>query len=301
MSVTTAELAYCMTLPPKRAISYLKSKGYSFTWDWEEMWQDAHARAFTVAKVTRLDILEDIRSALQQALDEGKTDRWFRQQLEPELQRKGWWGPRDTTDPVTGEPVPIQQGSPWRLDTIFRTNMSVLYSAGRWAEQMENVDDRPYWMYTGINDSHTRKSHLALHGLVLRYDDPFWQAFYPPNGWGGRRGGVCPGRKPSDPPFGRASYPPNGWRCRCGVIALSAADVRARGLKVSGSGSAMGWELKLVSEKTGEMQNVATFNTGTTKVATDVGWSYAPGAAYRPDLARYQGTLQPLAQQELRG
>ncbi|HAJ5426644.1 TPA: phage head morphogenesis protein, partial [Escherichia coli] len=52
MSVTTAELAYCMTLPPKRAVSYLKSKGYQITWDWEEMWQEAHARAFTVAKVT---------------------------------------------------------------------------------------------------------------------------------------------------------------------------------------------------------------------------------------------------------
>ncbi|HHE6433044.1 TPA: phage head morphogenesis protein, partial [Escherichia coli] len=134
MSVTTSELAYCMTLPPKRAVSYLKSKGYQITWDWEEMWQEAHARAFTVAKVTRLDILEDIRGALQQAVDEGKTDRWFRQELEPALKRKGWWGPRDTTDPVTGEPVTIQQGSPWRLDTIFRTNMSVLYSAGRWAE-----------------------------------------------------------------------------------------------------------------------------------------------------------------------
>ncbi|CFY84808.1 Mu-like prophage FluMu protein gp28 [Salmonella enterica subsp. enterica serovar Typhi] len=243
------------TLPPKRAVSYLKSKGYQITWDWEEMWQEAHARAFTVAKVTRLDILEDIRGALQQAVDEGKTDRWFRQELEPVLKRKGWWGPRDTTDPVTGKPVTIQQGSPWRLDTIFRTNMSVLYSAGRWAEQMENVDDRPYWMYTGINDSHTRRSHLALHGLVLRWDDPFWQAF----------------------------YPPNGWRCRCSVIALSATDVRARGLKVISSGSAMGQELKLVSEKTGEMRNVATFNTGTTKVTTDVGWSYAPGAAYRPD------------------
>lgn len=36
------------------------------------MWQDAHARAFTVAKVTRLDILEDIRGTLQQAVDEGK-------------------------------------------------------------------------------------------------------------------------------------------------------------------------------------------------------------------------------------
>ncbi|MGK3503292.1 hypothetical protein ACSLO3_27735, partial [Escherichia coli] len=42
-----------------RAINYLKSKGYQITWDWEEMWQEAHARAFTVAKVTRLDILED--------------------------------------------------------------------------------------------------------------------------------------------------------------------------------------------------------------------------------------------------
>lgn len=83
MSVTQAELAYCMTLPPKRAINYLKSKGYSFTWDWEEMWQDAHARAFTVAKVTRLDILEDIRNRLQQALDEegptaGSASNWSR-------------------------------------------------------------------------------------------------------------------------------------------------------------------------------------------------------------------------------
>ncbi|WP_038907898.1 phage minor head protein [Dickeya oryzae] len=271
MSATAADLAYCMTLPPKRAMQYLRKKGFAISWDWEEVWQEAHARAFTVAKVTRLDILEDIRAALQQALDEGKTGNWFRKELEPVLQRKGWWGPRDTTDPVTGEPATIQQGSPWRLDTIFRTNMSVLYSAGRWAEQMENVDDRPFWMYTGINDSHTRKSHLQLHGKVFRYDDPFWQAF----------------------------YPPNGWRCRCSVIALSRDDIRARGLKVIESANMMGWSLKLVSEKTGEMQQVATFKSGGHEVSTDVGWSYAPGAAYRLDLARYRGPLSGLAKQEL--
>lgn len=271
MSATATELAYCMTLPPQRAIGYLQSKGYAISWDWEEVWQDAHARAFTVAKVTRLDILEDIRRALQEALDEGKTDRWFHKELEPVLQKKGWWGPRDTTDPVTGEPVTVQLGSRWRLDTIFRTNMSVLYSSGRWAAQMENIDDRPYGMYSAIRDNHTRKSHLALHGMVFRLDDPFWQAF----------------------------YPPNGWRCRCSVIALSQQDIERRGLKIASSIKAMGWELKLVSEKTGEMQQVATFNTGTTKVSTDIGWSYAPGAAYRPDLARYQGNLSSLAKQEL--
>ena len=133
--------------------------------------------------------------------------------------------------------VTIQQGSPWRLDTIFRTNMSVLYSAGRWAEQMENVDDRPYWMYTGINDSHTRRSHLALHGLVLRWDDPFWQAF----------------------------YLPNGWRCCCSVVDCPECGgctcPWSEGYQLR---LCHGPELKLVSEKTGEMRNVATFNTGTT-------------------------------------
>ena len=193
--VTTAELAYCMTLPPKRAVSYLKSKGYKITWDWEDMWQEAHARAFTVAKVTRLDILEDIRSRLQQALDEGKTDRWFRQQLEPELQRKGWWGPRDTTDPVTGEPVTIQQGSPWRLDTIFAPicRYSTAPDAGpnRWRTSTTGRTG-----CTPVSTTATpAKAIWSCTVWCCAYDDPFWQAF----------------------------YPPNGWRCRCGVIALSAA------------------------------------------------------------------------------
>lgn len=137
------DIAVCFGLPPARAIAYLSAKGYRITWDWEEMWQEAHAQAFTVAKVMRLDILEDIRQALENALAEGKTLPWFKKALTPILQAKGWWGKTDTTDPVTGESVTVQQGSAWRLETIYRTNLSMLYSAGRWAGQQANIDDRP--------------------------------------------------------------------------------------------------------------------------------------------------------------
>ncbi|EEM8546654.1 minor capsid protein [Salmonella enterica] len=275
-ALSNQDMAALFGLPPARAIAYLKNKGYRITWDWEEMWQEAHAQAFTVAKLTRLDILEDIRRALEQALAEGKTGKWFAKELTPVLQAKGWWGKTTAVNPVTGEEEAVQQGSPWRLETIFRTNMDTLYSAGRWAEQRENTGERPYWMYVAIRDSRTRKTHLAIHGLVFRFDDPFWDAF----------------------------YPPNGWRCRCSVIALTQTEVSLRGLRVGNSTGALGQTLRLVSEKTGEMQPVATYrmrdsiNNASILLSPDVGWSYSPGQGYRPDLAKYGGTLAALAQRE---
>lgn len=276
-TLSDSELAACFGLPPKRVIAYLEAKGFTVSWDWEEVWQEAHAQAFTVAKLTRLDVLEDVRRTLETALAEGKTGQWFEKELTPVLQAKGWWGKNESVDPHTGKVIEVQQGSPWRLETIYRTNMSTLYSAGRWAEQMENVAQRPYFMYVAIRDNHTRQSHLALHGQVFAADDPFWKAF----------------------------YPPNGWRCRCSVIALTAADVRERGLKIEASGDALGWSLTLVSKQTGELKPVAHYrvrdivHNSEITVSTDVGWSYNPGEGYRPDLAKYQGSLAGLAQREL--
>ena len=274
------DLAYCMTLPPKKAVEYLKNKGYAVTWDWEELWQEAQAQAFTVAKATRLDILQDIREAVEKALTEGKTLAWFAKELTPVLQAKGWWGRQEHVDGETGEVSQVQLGSPWRLQTIFRTNLQTAYMAGRFQSQLENADDRPYWKYVAILDSRTRPTHRALNGKVFRYDDPFWGSFYPPNGWG----------------------------CRCRVTALSEGNI-GRGVKVESSAGKLGSTLKLVSEKSGEMREVATYTTQhpddrTGKrqivVSPDVGWSYNPGAAaWQPDLTRYTGDLAKLARKEL--
>jgi len=72
---------------------------------------------------------------------------------------------------------------------IYRTNLSASYAAGRYA-QLTNpalLKSRPYWKYIH-NDTvqHPRPLHQSWNGLVLRYDDPFWQSHFPPNGWGCR-------------------------------------------------------------------------------------------------------------------
>jgi SPP1 gp7 family putative phage head morphogenesis protein len=144
------------------------------------MWQQAHNRAFTVAKVMKEDILKDIKGMVQRSIDEGLTVQQFKKELTPRLQAKGWWGKQL----IDGEEV--QLGSPYRLNTIYRTNINVGYSVGRYQELEEQKDFAPYWQYVAVMDANTRPEHAALNGMVFKADDPFWDSFYPPNDFGCR-------------------------------------------------------------------------------------------------------------------
>ena len=142
-------------LAPTAAIKYFKKKGQTYTWDWYELWQDAHKKTFTVAKVMREDILKDIRSALDKALEEGKTFQEFQKELKPTLQKKGWWGEQIVVD-TQGNAEKVQLGSMYRLKTIYAVNMQTSYMTGRYKTQMDNTDNRPYWEYVAVLDSKTR-------------------------------------------------------------------------------------------------------------------------------------------------
>ena len=54
--------------------------------------------------------------------------------------------------------------------------------AARW-EQFMDDGDRYYLQYRTAADGKVRPEHAALHGVTLPIDDPFWEQFYPPNGW----------------------------------------------------------------------------------------------------------------------
>jgi SPP1 gp7 family putative phage head morphogenesis protein len=267
------DFAYLLSLEPKKAVEFLFGKDAVLSWDWTDLWEAAHARAFTVAKVMRMDILTDIRSAVEDAVKNGTTFADFKKDLEPTLRSKGWWGTHEAIDPATGEVINVQLGSPWRLRTIYQTNLQTSYMAGRWNSQTENAEDRPYLQYVAVLDAKTRPAHRALNGLVFAIDDAFW----------------------------KTHYPPNGFNCRCRTRAFSAGDITDRNLKVQDSEGKLENEQATVSTRTGETAEVTRYRfsdpiTGKqTSMAPDPGFNYNPGATrWTPDLAKYPAEIRAL-------
>ena len=192
-------------LPPAEAIAFFRAKGYAISFSWRDIWKEEHAVAFTVAKAMRIDLLEDIRTAIDQAIANGITYNDFAKNLTPVLQAKGWWGRKRLRDPKTGKMVLAQLGSNRRLKIIFDTNIRMAYAAGRWQRIKAAAENRPYLRYVGVLDDRIREQHRTWHGTVRPVKDSFWDTH----------------------------YPPNGWRCRCTVEQLSDDDLQERGYNVS--------------------------------------------------------------------
>lgn len=211
--MTNDSLKYLLTLPPEQIVQWYKSKGYTFSWNWKDVWQEAHARAFTVAKVMKLDILQELKDEVDKIFTKGITYEQFKRDLEPILKLLGWWGKVKVKDVPgfdaersrgTDPESYVQLGSPSRLKTIYTTNANVAYSAGNYKSLIEVVGEYPYWLYNQIERKHKRKAHANYAGKVFMWNDPIWDII----------------------------FPPNGFFCGCYVTSLTKAEVEARGLKV---------------------------------------------------------------------
>ncbi|WP_051284325.1 phage head morphogenesis protein [Desulforegula conservatrix] len=170
--------------PPDEALSFFRAKELRPGFDYRDVWREEHATSFTVAKAMELDVLSDIRSAVDGAIAGGQTFREFSANLEPLLRAKGWWGRIDVPDPRTGEMVSAQLGSTRRLRTIYDANLRTAAAAGQWERILEAQDSHPYIMYMIGPSREHRPEHVSWHGLMLPVNDPFWNSHFPPSGWG---------------------------------------------------------------------------------------------------------------------
>lgn len=81
-----------------------------------------------------------------------------------------------------------------KVDTTYNRNylraeynfvQSSAEMAAKW-EQFSEDGDRYNLQYRTAGDSKVRPEHAALGGVTLPLSDPFWESYYPPNGWGCR-------------------------------------------------------------------------------------------------------------------
>ena len=252
----SVDLSYAIGLKPAQAIEYFQSKGYTIGFNWHEVEARAHATAFTVAGILRQDILQDVRAGLKDSLDNGLTLEQFRRQMTQKLTQKGWLA--DKAKLVADEDGVLEgkQLTPRRLRTIFETNMQSSYGAGRYAQQMENAADRPYWTRVAVMDLRTRPAHAALNGLTARYDDPIWQFAYPPDGWG----------------------------CRCRVRARSQSDIDSKSISVWSSEG----HLETVQQAWGpqDTREVQAFRYNGQLYTPDAGFGHNPGQGWLAGLGQ---------------
>lgn len=123
-------------------------------------------RAFTAARIEDINTLTEIQDLIAQ-LPQGGDWKKLREGIAQEI--------------GLDQPAVLA-----RAELLLRVNGMAAYAAGRYADQVDTIDDFPFWMYQTANDGRERDSHRALHNVVLPADDPFWETHYPPWEWGCR-------------------------------------------------------------------------------------------------------------------
>lgn len=232
---------------PPEVRTYFNNKSLEPSFSWQDVEPEEHAVSFAVAKAMQVDVLEEIQGALKKAMDEGVPYEQFAKELKPRLQKMGWWGVSEQADPLTGEVKKVRLGSPRRLKTIYRANMRSARAAGQWDRIQRTKRALPYLVYLlGPSERH-RPHHQAKEGLVLPVDDPFWQSWYPPNGWG----------------------------CKCHVRQITRREAEARGISESPEIPMR----QVINPRTGEVKEIPS--------GIDMGWEMNPGQYRQKRMAEF--------------
>lgn len=236
----------------QEAIDFYRGKIRLPTSSWTDIWQQQHSHAFVVAGAAQDDLIEDMYNAIRTAQADGTGYPAFRQQFEEIAAKHGW----------------AYKGTPgWRSKVVYQTNIQQAYNAGRWKQMDALKHLRPYIQYDHTSIEHPRLEHQAWDGLVLPFDDPWWDYHMPQNGWG----------------------------CKCRVYSLTRSEAAQwwgqRGKTGPDESPEIEWEVRNVGTQG------STPRTVRVPKGIDPGFAYNPGKAWlephtTPPLTGYDQVLK---------
>lgn len=78
----------------------------------------------------------------------------------------------------------ITPENPYTLEAVFRTQTTLAYAAGTYAQEQDPAVQEILWghKYVTVGDTRVRDSHVGLDGVTLSKDDVWWSENSPPNG-----------------------------------------------------------------------------------------------------------------------
>ena len=155
-----------LKLTPIEAVEYFRSKVNIPTEQWDQFSAEQHDFAYTVAGLTRADLLEAMRFLIDQAIAEGTSFETFLEQFDRSVVRRA----RETEAKL-----------PVKLRTVFETPVRRAYGAGRFKQMRSStvMRLRPFWIWRHRDSVVPRPNHLALHNKVFPGDSEFWDIAMP--------------------------------------------------------------------------------------------------------------------------
>ncbi len=136
--------------------------------EFDSMEAAAQRKAFTVANAANREMVRTVKRELIRQVAVGADLSDFGKHAAERFEQAGW--------------TPVNSS---HVETVFRTNVINAYSGGRVRQmsQPDVLEARPFWQIMGVRDARQRDSHGAVHGAVLRANDPFWKTAAPPFGF----------------------------------------------------------------------------------------------------------------------
>lgn len=218
------------SLPFSEQIAFFRRKTNVLTQAWTDIYNAEHDYAFVVAGANRNDLLADLRTAVEKVIAEGGTLADFREDFAGIVKRHGW---------------SYNGGFGWRTRVIYETNLRSSYNAGRYEQLYSMRDTMPYWEYIHSDIvKEPREEHLGWDGMILRWDDPWWIYFFPPNGWG----------------------------CQCTVRGRSEAWMKRQGKAGPDTAPPIVWEQRIIGQRSPDGPRIVQVPKG-----IDPSFEHAPG------------------------
>lgn len=177
-------------LTPEEAVAFIAEKEIMGIDAFNALSDTLKRDAFAIAQIEDTRVVALVKEALENAVREGTPFDAFRAAVETACETYGVTELRDH-----------------HLRTVFRTNLQSAYHQG--AHDLIYDPDLgdliAYLQYDALDDGRTRLTHRVMDGITLPKDDPFWDLW----------------------------WPPNGYNCRCDVIPITTYDAERRKIRAS--------------------------------------------------------------------